>query len=327
MVSVDELEESGILACLAERSESSYVEERGYDGSSSDIVYSLVDSEEDDDGCLFCYLSYLSFDKDFSDGYLDGVFEDWMMFAVLPPDDDDLPFVTIRPARDYDDSDMDDIRICDGEIYWDDDEWFVDSNDTAGMRRQETTSWSSYSSSTSSSYSSSYSSFSSSTSISSIEDVLYAAEKKPPSKPERKRNPNVPPGTELADGMSEGKRLETIPVKRYKDKIANAPSWYNTVNTVLNHFPARSLFWAVALPIFVYLALERTTGLDYIVMVVLDVLILVNIFIPVLYPVLYLIRIVADTALKVWAKNNSMGIDWEEAKVSKWEKPAAPSAS
>lgn len=121
-----------------------------------------------------------------------------------------------------------------------------------------------------------------------------------------------PPGTQRADG-----KLDPPFYKR--GIMLGAPKWYSVMNAIANHFPARLLFWAIALSYIAYTQLSGPSGAERFVMVGFALLCFVNVLIPVLSPIRKILRYSADDALKVWAKMNNMTIDWDKERVSAWE--------
>lgn len=92
--------------------------------------------------------------------------------------------------------------------------------------------------------------------------------------------------------------------------IAGAPDWYNALNKFVNHFPSRILFWVIAGIWANALLMAGPSGEDYVVLIVLALLTLVNIVFPILAPVRGIIRFAINAALKGWAKGNGVEIDW-----------------
>lgn len=88
------------------------------------------------------------------------------------------------------------------------------------------------------------------------------------------------------------------------DPVAGAPKWFNVLNNIVNHFPSRILFWVLAAIYANVTIYSDPTGSEYLVLMVLTVLTLVNVVVPVLAPVRWLLRYIADTALDSWEKKN-----------------------
>lgn len=124
MFTIEDVKQSGILASLAQRSKFPFVEVSVYDDSYDGIVYTTKNAETDE-GCMLCDLTSLSFDNRFDSNFMDRLWKDWMVYAVIPSSKADKSHLVFRPLNEDAYPDMDFIRICEGKIYWNDDSWFL----------------------------------------------------------------------------------------------------------------------------------------------------------------------------------------------------------
>lgn len=97
-----------------------------------------------------------------------------------------------------------------------------------------------------------------------------------------------------------------------RDDIAGAPWWNNMLNAIVNHFPSRILFWAFAALWSANTMVAGPSGNDYLVMLVLVGLSVINVAYPILSPIRTLLRTITDSSLNSWAKKNGKSVDWNE---------------
>lgn len=90
-----------------------------------------------------------------------------------------------------------------------------------------------------------------------------------------------------------------------RDSVDGAPAWYNALNSVVNHFPSRILFWMLA-GIYANMTLAAgPSGEEYLVLMLLAILTFVNVVFPILAPVRWFLRWVADTSLAKWSEKKA----------------------
>lgn len=100
--------------------------------------------------------------------------------------------------------------------------------------------------------------------------------------------------------------------KARRNDVDGGPSWYNPVNRIINSFPVRILFWAIAAIYIGSVFSSDPYGSQVPIVGAAMALCVVNIFFPVLYPVKALARSLAEWGLRSWAVKNSKKIDWTD---------------
>lgn len=100
-----------------------------------------------------------------------------------------------------------------------------------------------------------------------------------------------------------------------RNKIPNAPMWYNALSALLNHIPWRTLFWCAVVAYAFMAAYSDTSSIEVIFKALLGVVCAIinqtGFFTNMIRgPIRWLL----DAALKIWAKATNTEIDWVAAR-------------